>query len=92
MESRERRGLSLFARWPVNGACPTDGGRETDHLTTLRLETLMSDPQVYPDDDREVDAEGIDPDIPSTDDERIVADDDDELDRGDEEIDLADLP
>lgn len=52
----------------------------------------MSDPQVHPDDDHEVDAVGIDPDIPSTDDERIVADDDDELDRDDEEIDLADLP
>lgn len=32
----------------------------------------MSDPQLYPDANREIDAEGIDPDMPSTDDERIV--------------------
>lgn len=38
----------------------------------------MSDPQTYPDDDGEIDAEGIDPDMPSTNDERVVSDDDDE--------------
>lgn len=52
----------------------------------------MSDPQVYPDDDRVVGTDGIDPDIPSTDDERIVPDDDEDLDRGEEEFDLDDLP
>ena len=53
----------------------------------------MSDPHLYPDDDREVDAEVIDPDTPTTDDDRIVPDDDGVLDReDDEEIDIADLP
>lgn len=36
----------------------------------------MSDPQTYSDDDREVEAEGIDPDMPSTSDERPTPDDD----------------
>lgn len=53
----------------------------------------MSDPQTFPDDERPVDAEGIDPDIPSTDDDRVVPDDDESEERDeDDDIDLADLP
>lgn len=54
----------------------------------------MSDSQQYPDDEREVDAVGIDPDIPSTDDERVATDDEDEPDRDgeDDDVDLTDLP
>ncbi|WP_258130968.1 hypothetical protein [Microbacterium sp. MYb66] len=40
----------------------------------------MSDPQTYPDDDREVEAEGIDPDMPSTSDAEgdVLAEDPDD--------------
>ncbi len=59
----------------------------------MRLETAMSDPQMYPDEEREVEAEGIDPDIPSTDDDRVVPEDEEDQERDeDDDIDLADLP
>jgi hypothetical protein len=60
--------------------------------THPRLESPMSESGAYPDEEREVEAEGIDPDIPSTDDDRTVVEDDDDLDRGEDEIDLEDLP
>ncbi|WP_168429571.1 MULTISPECIES: hypothetical protein [unclassified Microbacterium] len=49
----------------------------------------MSDPQTNPDDAPLVDAVGIDPDMPSTDDSE---DDEDEDDDDDDGIDVADLP
>ncbi|WP_181157481.1 hypothetical protein [Microbacterium sp. MYb62] len=52
----------------------------------------MSDPQTYQDDDREVEAEGIDPDMPSTDDDRVVPDDDEGDRESGDDIDLSDLP
>ncbi|MCZ4302906.1 hypothetical protein [Microbacterium oxydans] len=53
----------------------------------------MSDPQMYPDEEREVEAEGIDPDIPSTDDDRVVPEDEEDQERDEDDgIDLADLP
>ncbi|MCK8475566.1 hypothetical protein [Microbacterium aurugineum] len=53
----------------------------------------MSDPQMCPDEEREVEAEGIDPDIPSTDDDRVVPEDEEDQERDeDDDIDLADLP
>lgn len=59
----------------------------------------MSDPNVLPDDQRDVDSRDVEPSIPLADDqrivpddERIVIDDDDELGRDDDEIDLSELP
>ncbi|KQY77796.1 hypothetical protein ASD13_03780 [Microbacterium sp. Root1433D1] len=52
-----------------------------------RSENQMSDPQNHDGDTPEVEAEGIDPDMPSTGDS-----DDDEEDDDDEGLDVADLP
>lgn len=53
----------------------------------------MSDPQNHDGDTPEVEAEGIDPDMPSTDDSDDDEEDDDEEDDDDEEsLDVADLP
>jgi hypothetical protein len=48
----------------------------------------MSDPQTNPDDAPLVDAVGIDPDMPSTDD----SEDEDDEENDDDDIDVADLP
>lgn len=52
----------------------------------------MSDPQNHDGDTPEVEAEGIDPDMPSTDDSDDDDSDDDEEDDDDEGLDVADLP
>ncbi|WP_282848368.1 hypothetical protein [Microbacterium oxydans] len=49
----------------------------------------MSDPQHHSDDTPEVEAQGIDPDMPSTDDD---IDDDDDEDTDEDGIDVEDLP
>lgn len=75
----------------VNGP---DGGtivREAPPNARTRLEKTMSDILAEPDDEYRVEAEGTDPDIPSTDDlpapeETSPAEEDDE------DIDLEDLP
>ncbi|MGW8482177.1 hypothetical protein ACWGJP_03520 [Microbacterium sp. NPDC055903] len=49
----------------------------------------MSDPQGFPEEERRVEAEGFDPDFPTTDPE---PDDEDVEDDGDDEIEVEDLP